>query len=640
MAEQRQTFRFRLPWLSAPRPAQPQIPRPSEPQVQAPSQPTTTTTTTTPPQRPPFRPAGIAPSQPPLPVPRTEPPAPPEPQSLPSRAANESRVVSQPASPARATQTRAASVPPSPSRGSAGTPVSSQLASPTRATTQTQITSQTKSPSRTTTQARATSVPPSPSRTTSQTQSTTQASPQPQSSYRSASRTTGQTSQPSSPMHKAPQVQPIARAVSQPPSPPKKSEPVPQQTSRPPLSLIQPPSSVPREQEPKPIGSRKPSQEQPKMQIKSEIVSESQYQAAATLKRDRLTTQAAQASDGVATVVPASMAELEKVFSKIEEKKDAEESLKEGKPENGKKNAVHQVKEEKTVDDQTWKALPELTVASGSGTEIRESLVSTFQTEEKKQEEQEISNKQKPLSTSNSDEKQIKTVSSTHLKDRSTRGDIHQKAPLHKDIKDDILKFTHRLTLGNSKQTLDRKPVSMITLAGENRGASMLLGSESTKKDGSIHIHRGYKINSNENRESTTDGEGSCKEKIPKGPVPGKDQATKVYINSNVQSINNSILFESSLNERNPGVQLDFSHNQAEHTKPTIQQESMETSKAQFSITPVQNLTYQPVIRRRCLRGLFMEPSDSDPDNPEKPRRHGCLYNCGEKSKDKERGPH
>ncbi|KAJ0024335.1 hypothetical protein Pint_08978 [Pistacia integerrima] len=607
MAEQRQAFRFRLPWLSAVA-----APRPSEPRVQAPSQPTTTA----PPQRPPFRPAGIAPSQPPPPAPRTEPQAPPktEPQPFPSRAATESRVASQPASPARATQTRAASVPPSPTRGSTETRLRRQGLP---------------------------SVPPSPSRTASQTQSTIQAGPRPQSSYPFASRTTGQTSQPSSPMRKAPQVQPMARAVSQPPSPPKKPEPVPQQTSRPPFSLIQPPSFVPREQEPKPIGSLKPSQEKPKTQIKSEIVSESQYQTATIFKRDRVTTPPAQASDGVA---PFAMAEFGKVFKKTEEKKDVGESMKEKKAEDGKKDAVHEVKEEETdepVDEQMRKALTKLlSGASGSGTQTKEFLSSTSQTGDRKQEEQETFDRKKPLSTSSPDEKQIKTVSSTHLKDRSTRGDILRKAPLHKEIKDDILKFTHRLTLGNSKQTMDGKQVSIMTLAGENRGASMLLGSESAKKDGSVHIHRGYKIDSNEIHESTTDGEGSSKERIPRDPIAGKDKETKVHINSNVQSINSSILSESSVNERNPGVQLDFSHNQAEHTKSTIQPESAETRKAEYSITPAQNLTYQPTIRRRCLRGLFLEPSDSDPDNPEKPRRHGCLYSCGETSEDKEIGLH
>ncbi|XP_044511475.1 proteoglycan 4-like [Mangifera indica] len=577
MAEQRQAFRFRLPWLSAI--AAP--PRPSEPPVQVPPQPTTTST----PQQPPFRPAGIAPSRPPPPAPRTEPQPPPkpEPQPLPSRAATESRVASQPASPARAT-----------------------------------------------TQVRATSVPPSPSRTASQIQSTTEAAPQPQSLDRLATRTTDQTSQPSLPLRKAPELQPSPWEVFQPLSPPKKSEPAPQQTSQPPLSLIQPPSFVPHEQEPKPFRSMRPLQEQPKTELESAIVSESPYQTATPFKREKVTTQAAQISVGVAAVAPTSVAE---------EKKAVGESVKEGKPEDGKKDAVHQVKEEETketIDEQMRKALTKLlTGASGSGTQIRALLTSTFQTGERKREEQESFDRKKPLSTSDSDEEQIKTVSSTHLKDSSTRGDIQRKTPLHKEIKDNILQFTQKLTLLNSKQ-MDGKPVSMITLAGENRGASMLIGSESTQKDGSVHIYRGYRINSNEIHESTTDGEGSSKERIPGDPIVRKDQERKVYVNSNMQSTNNSILLESSVNERNPGVQLDISHNQKEDTKSAIQLESIETHKAEFSITPAQNLTYQPTIRREYLRGLSMEPSDSDPDNPEKPQSHACLYNCGEKGKDKE----
>ncbi|KAK2660547.1 hypothetical protein Ddye_007080 [Dipteronia dyeriana] len=611
MAEQRQPFRFRLPWLSAvtapaPRPTAPQPYRPTT-ETQGPAQ----QTTNVPIQRPPFRPAGIAPALAQIP-PRVEPQSP-----SPSRVAPESRVASQPTSPSRAT--RAASVPPSPTRGRVTeTRTGSQPSTPPRPTTRTQIPSETKSPPRPPTQFRAASVPPSPSHTASQTQPAIQAEPQPRFPARLTSQPTGQTpAQPFSQfrvptqIREPTQVRPTLRAFSQPPSPPKK-QPPPKETSEPLLNLTQSLSQEP----------------QPKTQIKSEIVSESQYRTASetTFKPDRrAAAQPTQASGGHVTAP-----EPER---KSEDEKKAEKELMKEEKTNGSIDEGHG---QRTVTE----------MLTAAGTRTKEFLGATFQSGEKKQEKQESFERKKPLTTYSSDEKQIKTVSSTPPKDRHTLGNTHQKldtangerAPLHKQIKEDVSKFVNKLTIGHQKQPMDGKLLSMITLAGENRGASMYLGPESTKKDGSVPIHRGYKLNSGEIPESTTDGEGSSGGKRSSDSRTKEDQARKAYINNNTQSITNSIMFESSVNERNPGVRMTVSHNLTEPTKSNVKPDHLETHKAEFSMTQAEKLTYDPTIRRRCLRGLLMEPSDSDPDNPEKPRRHGCLYNCGEKSNDKDLG--
>ncbi|KAK3231637.1 hypothetical protein Dsin_003518 [Dipteronia sinensis] len=620
MAEQRQPFRFRLPWLSAvtaPAPApRPTAPQPSRPRAPQPSRPTTETqapaqqTTNVPIQRPPFRPAGIATAQAQIP-PRVEPQSP-----SPSRVAPESRVASQPTSPSHAT--RAASVPPSPTRGRiTETRTSSQPTTPPRPTTRTQIPSETKSPPRPPTQFRAASVPPSPSHTASQTQPAIQAEPRPRFPARFTSQPTGQTpAQPFSQLREPTQIRPTLRAFSQPPAPPNK-QPPPKETSEPLLNLTQSLSQEP----------------QPKTQIKSEIVSESQYRTASetTFKPDRrAAAQPTQASGGQVTATTVGAPEPER---KSEDEKKSEKEL------------MKEVKTNDSIDEgHGHRTVTEMLTAAGTRT--KEVLGATFQSGEKKQEKQESFERQKPLTTYSSDEKQIKTVSSTPPKDRHTLGNTHQKldtanrerAPLHKQIKEDVSKFVHKLTIGHQKQPMDGKPISMITLAGENRGASMYLGSELTKKDGSVPIHRGYKLNSGEIPESTTDGEGSSRGKKSSDSRTKEDQARKAYINNNTQSITNSIMFESSVNERNPGVRMTLSHNLAEPTKSNVKPDHLETHKAEFSVTQAEKLTYDPTIRRRCLRGLFMEPSDSDPGNPEKPRRHGCLYNCGEKSNDKDLG--
>ncbi|XP_050213959.1 uncharacterized protein LOC126665263 [Mercurialis annua] len=235
--------------------------------------------------------------------------------------------------------------------------------------------------------------------------------------------------------------------------------------------------------------------------------------------------------------------------------------------------------------------------------------------------------------------KHIKTASSTHPKARNQSTESQQKpsmssggkVPLHQEIRDDISKFIHKLGMGKLKHPMDEKPVSIVTIAGENTGASMCVGAEPPQKDGSIHIHRGYKLNPDDSGGTTTDGEGSGKETRSNNPIE-EDPESKAYVNSNIQSINNSIVFDSSMTHQNPGVHLAFSDNLEEQDKPVDKPDPVETHKAEVSITPAQKLTYDPTIRRRCLRGLFLESSDSSDDNSDKPRRHGCRYVCRERA--------
>ncbi|XP_039045827.1 uncharacterized protein LOC120185771 [Hibiscus syriacus] len=231
-------------------------------------------------------------------------------------------------------------------------------------------------------------------------------------------------------------------------------------------------------------------------------------------------------------------------------------------------------------------------------------------------------------------------------KNESTPNKAHQKhvssnweqVPLHEEIRKDISKFVHKLTTGQPQLHTEQQSISVLTLAGENRGATFHLGSESSKKDGLVHIHRGYKINPDDSPDATTDGEGSSRVRTPKDSATKENPASRAYVNNNIQSINNSIVSESSVNARNPGVHLELLHNLAELIKSSTKAEHAEPRKAEFNITSAEKLTHEPTVRRRCLRALFAESSDSDPDNPKKPRRHGCRYSCEEKNKQKEKG--
>ncbi|KAG4389170.1 hypothetical protein AAZX31_06G029600 [Glycine max] len=151
----------------------------------------------------------------------------------------------------------------------------------------------------------------------------------------------------------------------------------------------------------------------------------------------------------------------------------------------------------------------------------------------------------------------------------------------------------------NPTLNVDDKTVSVVTLAGDNRGVTMhVAGSHSTRP----------------------------KPEGKKSASTEKDEAGKTYVNSNIQSINNSIMSNGSINGRDPGVRVILP-----------QQPCLEKPKAEVSINRAEMVPYRPVVRRRCLRGLFHEPSDSEPDNPDKPRRHGCKFRCGDiDTKDKE----
>lgn len=186
--------------------------------------------------------------------------------------------------------------------------------------------------------------------------------------------------------------------------------------------------------------------------------------------------------------------------------------------------------------------------------------------------------------------------------------------PLHND---NISKVLNRVAVGGVKEETGKTPVNVITLAGDNRGASMQLGSDSSTKGGRIHIQRGYKINPDESADATTDGEG----RRSKDAKDMEDQTVATYVNCNIQGINNSISSNSSITERNPGVHMSIPRVPSE---PVHSTGPLGAHKAEFSVTPART------IKRRCLRGLFLESSDSDPD---KPRRHGCRVGCNDKKK-------
>ncbi|OVA07047.1 hypothetical protein BVC80_1117g46 [Macleaya cordata] len=604
---------------TTPRPqaASAQLPSPSRtaPQSRAPSQPPSpsrTANTLSQPKpssprtesKPPSPSQTTTPSQQPKTPPRTEPSKSPSPPS---------RVASQPPSPSRTPS----KPPPLPTQT-----VPQQPSPPSPSTNQRPIAS-----------SRVASKPPSPARLASQPAVRTSPSrgPSQEAALQAAS---SQTSSPSK--QKVPQSRTKTQASSQPPSPSKSSVSQPESSSKSSVSQQESSSNKAAKAEPA-LSQPLATEPQPQAQISS--VPASQFQAESqtqtTFEQDKTQLRQVSTPPAVNALVPpeepvkqpskSSPVPIDpnkhpKFEAETKEKPKTESSTKEDKP----TTAVDKEPEQKKSTE-----FPNM--ATGSKEKHHGWSSTTSQA------------KQNPLKKqAHGDEKDMaresKTSAAIPQKGTNVRSEPHprpsvsqeERASLHKEIKDDISRFVHKLGSGHPMQPTG-EPVSVITLTGENRGAFMQVGAEFERKEGSVHIHRGYKLNQDDNTEVTTDGESSSKGRKSSNSASKENTESMAYINSNIQSINNSIMFSSSISERNPGVKMVFGPNQTE--KMNGKEKSVEAHKADFNITHSQKLTYEPNIRRRCLRGLFLEPSDSDPDKHGKPRRHGCRYNCEEKKK-------
>lgn len=213
------------------------------------------------------------------------------------------------------------------------------------------------------------------------------------------------------------------------------------------------------------------------------------------------------------------------------------------------------------------------------------------------------------FSTSNPTNKDTKILSSTNPKVSNVLTPNTSKHSLQNEIKEDVSSCDHQLATEN--------PFNVTTLAGDNRGATMNIGSKSGKKEILIPICRAYKKNPELTK---VKGDESSDEDLCNTV---ENEVGNAYVNSNIQSLNNSLMCQSSINDRDPGVHVTLPEKHVEVVKRDgDDKRGKEIRKAEVN-DGVR-------IRRRCLRGLMAEPSDSDPDNPNKPQRHGCKFKCGE----------
>lgn len=562
-------------------------------QTQPSSQPTATDTS----KRSPIRSPGASATSPQAPL--------PQPQG--------SRTESQPSSPARLPQSRAASQPTSPSR----------------ATNQSR-TSQPATPPHVASQSRATSVLSSPSRKGSPKSPTPRTTSQPTSQPRTPPRPVAGQTPTSSPSTKVPKGQPTTAAHAE--------------STFPSKGETRPSSPSVLEKEPKSITSaQQPTEQlQPKEETKSSITSESQTQTPvkASTESNGIAPQPFKVSGKETTTTSTSPTGTPQTST---HSKKSDTPTRNGKPESFPQDSKpEEPKEVKEIMQETEKKAnkeaiekddyhPTRDITSPVQTKVQLSFISQSEKRQQAVEQKEVM--PRPVSngkdTKTTAQPRNKTVSvESRQKLPMTNG---EHIPLHKEIRGDISKLVKKMAAGDPTQATKEKPVCVITLAGENRGATMQLGADSMKKGSPVPIRRGYKVNPDEGVETSTDGEGSFKVRSD-DTKETEDQAPEAFINSNIQGINNSIMFNGSITERNPGVHLVHSRFPIKYKKSMEETEFLGKEKTEFSVVHAQRPIYQPMVKRRCLRGLLLESSDSDPENTTKPRRHGCRVGCKEKS--------
>ncbi|MQL97139.1 hypothetical protein Taro_029824 [Colocasia esculenta] len=227
-----------------------------------------------------------------------------------------------------------------------------------------------------------------------------------------------------------------------------------------------------------------------------------------------------------------------------------------------------------------------------------------------------------PTSTTKGKEGKI-AISTVARASASSRGE--QSGGLHKEIKEGISRLVQSLAVQHTQQTGGGQGISIITLAGDNQGATMYVGHGTPTREGNknVFVHKGP--SANDGGDAVAPGEDSGQKKTEQQPMPTTE--TNANVNSNVQAVNNSILHDSCCSEENPGVHLVLS------TKPLELAPQKETAKPAQLQRPrtrpplLQKMAQEPTVRRRCLRAMFLESSD---DDPQKPRRHGCRFSCEE----------
>jgi hypothetical protein len=210
--------------------------------------------------------------------------------------------------------------------------------------------------------------------------------------------------------------------------------------------------------------------------------------------------------------------------------------------------AAHDVPKQKDITVQQEKIIQEPLVASKTPTKAPE------KEKAKKKEKEKDKEKEKEKEKDHKDKKD-KEMEKDH-KEKKDKDKVKEGSQLHKELKAGVADMVHKLSStapssggGHERAGSAAAGTTIITLAGENKGASMKVDS-SAVADG-----RGDAAGSKERRGHKLDGSVVVSGKEHAGGGKG----LTAFVNSNVQVINNSLMLQSSCNGGDPGVHLKLS---------------------------------------------------------------------------------
>ncbi|WOH02962.1 hypothetical protein DCAR_0522352 [Daucus carota subsp. sativus] len=197
--------------------------------------------------------------------------------------------------------------------------------------------------------------------------------------------------------------------------------------------------------------------------------------------------------------------------------------------------------------------------ASGLSPNSKEKLKVSSQTEQKQLKDQHmVSGKEAKIPKATSfEEKQTYTMPSQQTDIKSTVSESRKKPvisnkdqiPFQNSLRNDISMFAQKMAMAHTENSKVEQLASVVALVGKNKGASMKLGFESPKDEGSLKTEP---VDGTKEKERNK----RAKRKRSSNENDQENQITKAFINNNVQDINNSILMNSFITERNPGVHV------------------------------------------------------------------------------------
>ncbi|OIT06785.1 hypothetical protein A4A49_06972 [Nicotiana attenuata] len=172
----------------------------------------------------------------------------------------------------------------------------------------------------------------------------------------------------------------------------------------------------------------------------------------------------------------------------------------------------------------------------------------------------------------------IKPLNESPQKYPETKPLFHPPPPEKEPRSAPLEEETKKLMLGqgtagnsskmNEKGAIDNKKITepkilprrLVTLIGENKGAIMVLTPNSTKKSYTNGFGGKSQTVGGNNEEGQTHVKGSNKKKEDQSEMNTMEmEESTLFINSNVQGVNNSILDDSSLTHHDPGFHIFFS---------------------------------------------------------------------------------